>query len=74
MNSAKMIYTPKDHIPVGEAVKMPDGTHALRVKNPRTKGFDDISLDTLLEALVQQAKQVQNAETRTTQGLAAQNN
>ena len=63
-----MVYTPKDHIPVGEAVKRPDGSHAIRVKNPRTNKVDEITLDSLFEEVVQKAIA---AETRTVaQGLA----
>lgn len=65
-----MVYTPNIHIPVGEAVKRPDGSHAIRVKNPRTNKTDEISLDSLFEEVVQKATA---AEIRTVaQGLAAQ--
>ena len=66
-----MVYTPNDHIPIGEAIKRPDGSHAIRVKNPKTKKEDEISLDGLFEAVVHAANEAY-AETRNEQGLAAQ--
>ena len=49
---SKMIYTPKARIPVGEAIKLPDGTHALRVKKPGEDKYDEIPLETLLSKVV----------------------
>ena len=60
-----MIYTPNSHIPIGEAVKREDGTHVLRVKNPKTKAVDEITLDNLLTQVVKTAAPGQIAETRT---------
>lgn len=60
-----MIYTPNSHIPIGEAVKREDGTHVLRVKNPKTKAVDEITLDNLLTQVVKTAAPGQTAETRT---------
>lgn len=57
-----MVYTPKFHIPVGEALKLPDGSHVLRIKNPATKKYDEISLDSLNTAVIEKAFY---AETRT---------
>lgn len=71
MPNTKMVYTPNSHIPVGEAVKRPDGSHAIRVKNPRTNKTDEISLDSLFEEVVQKAKAAE-IRTATAQGLAAQ--
>ena len=65
-----MVYTPNVHIPVGEAVIRPDGSHALRVKNPVTKKYDEISLDSLNAEVIHKAL---SAETRTLeQRLAVQ--
>ena len=49
---SKMIYTPKARIPVGEAIKLPDGTHALRVKKPGEDKYDEIPLEALLSKVV----------------------
>lgn len=57
-----MVYTPTYHIPIGEALKLPDGTHVLRIKNPFTKRYDEISLDSLNTEVVERAFY---AETRT---------
>lgn len=51
-----LVYTPKLRIPIGEAIKREDGTHALRVKNPRTNKTDDISLDSLFAEVVHLAE------------------
>ncbi|MGI6700800.1 MAG: hypothetical protein ACOX6G_10900 [Christensenellales bacterium] len=50
-----IVYSPIKKIPIGEAIKHADGTHALRVKNPRTKAYDDIPLDKLCEEVVKKA-------------------
>ena len=54
--SKKMIYTTKARIPVGEAVKRPDGTYALRVKKPSEDKYDEIPLDTLFSKVVMSAE------------------
>lgn len=53
---SRMIYTPKARIPVGEAIKLPDGTHALRVKKPGEDKYDEIPLETLLSKVVMSAE------------------
>ena len=59
-----LVYTPNLKIPVGEAVQRPDGTHALRVKNPRTNRFDEITIDTLCAAICRKSDRKRNAEPR----------
>ena len=49
---SRMIYTPKARIPIGEAIKLPDGTHALRVKKPGEDKYDEIPLEALLSKVV----------------------
>lgn len=61
---SNMIYTPTEHTPIGIAVKRRDGTHALRIKNDRTKKFDDISIDRLMTEVIQKALPEETAETR----------
>lgn len=51
--TGKMIYTPKDHIPLGIAVKRMDGTWSILVKNPRTRKEDEIAIEDLLKAVYQ---------------------
>lgn len=69
-----MVYTPRIGIPIGEAIRLPNGTHALRVKNPRTNAVDDIPLDTLCEAVIYQARSQEDAGTRSQQRPASQGN
>lgn len=52
----KMIYTPVHRIPIGEAIKRPDGTYALRVKKPSKDEFDEIPLETLCSSVVMSAE------------------
>ena len=54
--SSALVYTPNLKIPIGEDIKREDGTHALRVKNPRTNKTDDIPLEILISEVVQVAE------------------
>lgn len=54
--ASSLVYTPNLRIPIGEAIKREDGTHALRVKNHRTNKTDDISLDSLFAEVVHLAE------------------
>ena len=54
--ASSLVCTPNLRIPIGEAIKREDGTHALRVKNPRTNKTDDISLDSLFAEVVHLAE------------------
>ncbi len=65
-----MIYTPNCHIPIGEAIKNPDGTLAIRIKRNSSNQYDEISLDNLYQSAVMKAIPSTNAETRIKQGLA----
>lgn len=65
-----MIYTPNCHIPIGEAIKNPDGTLAIRIKRNSSNQYDEISLDNLYQSAVRKAIPSTNAETRIKQGLA----
>ena len=46
--SNKMVYTRKQHIPIGEAVIDENGEMALRVKKPKGSEMETISIGTLL--------------------------
>ena len=50
-----MIYTPKERIPLGEAVILPDGAHGLKVKWRRGKRdvMEVVTLDKLHELVAQ---------------------
>ena len=50
-----MIYTPKEHIPIGEAVYLPNGCHAIEIKGNRgkRKSREVITLDQLHELVVE---------------------
>ena len=69
----KMIYTPVRRIPIGEAIKKPDGTYALRVKRSNREEFEEIPLEALCSSVIMSAEHVttgvtgihQRVETRT---------
>lgn len=54
--NSKLIYSPKEKIPIGEPVILPDGSHNLRLKWKRGKASvtEIISLDKLHELIVKQ--------------------
>ncbi len=51
----KLIYTPRERIPLGEAVVLPDGSYAIRVKRKRRCGAvtEIVTLSRLREMVVQ---------------------
>lgn len=69
----KMIYTPVRRIPIGEAIKKPDGTYALRIKRSNREEFEEIPLEKLCTSIIMNAEQAttgvtgihQRVETRT---------
>lgn len=67
IDNRSMVYASIHHTPIGLAIKRTDGSLALQVRNPRTRQVDEISLETLLETVVQKAKP---AESRNEQDLA----
>lgn len=53
--NSPLIYTPKERIPLGEAVILPDGAHGLKVKWRRGKRdvTEIVTLDKLHELVAQ---------------------
>lgn len=51
MEDGKLIYSPRERIPIGEPVIMPDGAHGIRFKRKRKSGdvTETVPLDTLHE-------------------------
>lgn len=47
----KMVYTPEQHIPLGEAVKTPNGEYALRIKKPNSSLYEVVTIGTLISQL-----------------------
>ena len=54
-SASNMIYSPNTHTPVGTAVLRPDGSHVLRIKNERTKKYDDFPIDHFVTEVIQKA-------------------
>lgn len=48
----KMIYTPQQHIPVGEVVEISEGHKVLRIKKPGEKATEDISIEYLISSVM----------------------
>jgi len=56
----KMIYTPKCHIPIGEAVITDNGECALRIKRPKSQEIEIVPIG----ILVTQVAQIANESTQ----------
>ena len=52
----KMVYTPKCHIPIGEAVKKENGEYALRIKKPNSPDIEVVSIVELMSEVIQTAE------------------
>lgn len=49
----KLVYTPKNHIPIGEPIIWPDGTQAVRFKKAKENITEEIPVLQLIEMLIQ---------------------
>lgn len=52
--AGNMLYSPDHHIPLGQAVKMPNGDYALRVKKDKNT-YEEIPIGRLMPMIVQTA-------------------
>ena len=50
-STLNMIYTPNYHIPIGQAVKAPNGEYVLRVKKDKHT-YEEVSISKLLRMFV----------------------
>lgn len=50
-----LIRTPVHKIPIGEAVKKPDGHYSLRIKKPKGSEYEELSLDHFISMVVAEA-------------------
>jgi len=57
----RMVYTPKCHIPIGEAVKTESGEYAIRIK--RSKG-DEVEVVPIGALMTEVAKTAETSETK----------
>ena len=53
----KMIYTPKCHIPIGEAVITDSGECALRIKKPKSQEIEIVPIGILVTQVAQAANE-----------------
>lgn len=53
----RLIKTPIHNIPIGEAVKSPDGHYSLRIKKPKGNEIEEVPLDKLLSMVVSIAEE-----------------
>ena len=56
MAKPKLIRTPVHKIPIGEAVKKPDGHYSLRIKKPKGSEYEELSLDRVISMVVAEAE------------------
>lgn len=59
---SKYVSTPKLHIPIGKAILKDDGTYILRVKKPKKDEYDEISLDILIQSVMENAESEVSAD------------
>ena len=52
----KMIRTPLHGIPIGEALRRPDGRYILRIKRPKGNEIEAVPLERLLSMVVRTAE------------------
>ena len=66
MEAPELIYSPKEHIPIGEPVIFPNGGHGLRLKWRRGKRnvTETVSLDTLHELVAHGNKKTSEQESQ----------
>ena len=68
-----LIRTPVHKIPIGEAVKKPDGHYSLRIKKPKGSEYEELSLDHLISMVVAATDSVQGiVQAPRYEGAAAQ--
>lgn len=68
----KLIRTPVHKIPIGEAVKKPDGHYSLRIKKPKGSEYEELSLDRFISMVVAEADtQYGTAQAPRSEGTAA---
>ena len=54
-SKARLLKTPIHKIPIGEAVKKPDGRYCIRIKRPKGEEVEEVLLDQLLSMVVTEA-------------------
>ena len=62
VSKPRLIRTPVHKIPIGEAVKEPDGHYSLRIKKPKGKDYEELSLDHLISMVITEADTHYSAE------------
>ena len=53
---SKIIRTPKYNIPIGEAVKNPDGHYSLKIKKAKGPEIEEVTLDQLFSMVMKQSE------------------
>ena len=54
----RIVKTPQFNIPIGEAIKNPDGHYSLRIKKAKSQEMEVIPLDQLNKRNMQEAEKV----------------
>jgi hypothetical protein len=55
-----LIKTPIHKIPIGEAIKAPDGRYTLRIKKPKGAEVEEIPLEKLISMVISEADRPSN--------------
>lgn len=63
--ATNMVYSPDHHIPLGQAVKTPDGEYGLRIKKDKTT-YEVVTIGKLMTQIVKAAaiNEIQECEKR----------
>ena len=54
----RIVKTPQFNIPIGEAIKKPEGHYSLRIKKAKSQEVEVIPLDQLNKMIMQEAEKV----------------
>lgn len=54
-NRPKIVKTPKYNIPIGEALRKPDGRYFLKIKKAKSKEVEEVPLDQLNHMIMAEA-------------------
>ena len=54
----RIVKTPQFNIPIGEAIKNPDGHYSLRIKKARSQEVEVIPLEQLNKMIMKEAEEV----------------
>lgn len=63
-SQSKIVRTPIHGIPIGEAIKKPDGHYSLKIKRPKGQEVEEVALDQLFSMVMNEAEKEPAASPR----------